>query len=298
MYSVAVVLSFGAFVYFVRILLDVLVRQGFDGRQEPLLAAYDVVNTYPTDPTCFLQGFVMLNSTHFLQSCGLYGKSRVQISDLFGNRVEIYRPPPGVFLEGAAVHDGTLHVLTWKNQFVYSFNVSELGVRAPKITPVSLEGWGLTAVPGRGLVASNGTEFLSFLDERMEVTASCQVQLSSRGGNIPVKYLNHMTYDGNLIYANVYSDFDGKNFLLGIDPEICRVEEVLQLHGLHRDEVEDVANDVFNGAVATGDGKFLVTGKRWGKIYEIRTRKLHASENSDFRALEQILTKPDPFNSP
>ena len=278
---------FASFVFFLAKFLSF-----FDHKpDQPEFFSQTIIKSYPTDPTCFLQGLVLLDSSHLLQSCGMFGESRLQISDFFGQVNEIFRPPKFVFLEGLAISGNSAHVLTWKNRIRYTVSLKG---NNPMKSPYPLEGWGMATRPDEsGFVTSNGTEYLTFFDERMQIKSTCAVLMKTDGRYIPVNYINHLTWSkyDNLIYANIYAYFDEFNYLLGIDSDTCAVIRVLEMRGLHQ-HVQDTRSDVFNGAIALSKDTFLVSGKNWGRIYEIQAQ---LTSIFHINKLVDILLGPNPL---
>lgn len=227
--------------------------------------SYTVVKSHPHSAADFTQGLVFMDDRLY-ESTGLYGRSEVSIKSLESGRVIKRFPlPERYFGEGLAAVDGRLVQLTYQEQtgFVYDRNtlevLQEFRYRG--------EGWGLT-YDGRHLIMSDGSERLYFLDpETYRRRHSLKVtRLGEQVGN-----LNELEYAEGRIYANVWL----RNTVLEIDPASGNVTAEADLSELavrHAVSPEAVLNGI---AYNSRTGTFLVTGKLWPVLYEI---KLHARE--------------------
>ena len=87
-------------------------------------AYYDVVNSYPHDPTSFTQGLLWQNGG-FYESTGLYGQSKLRRLEFPSGRVlKETGLQTDLFGEGLTLVDGRLIQLTWKSHrgFVYDLD--------------------------------------------------------------------------------------------------------------------------------------------------------------------------------
>lgn len=195
------------------------------------------------------------------ESTGLYGGSAVSVKSLDSGRVIRRFPLPQRFFgEGLTAVGDRLVQLTYLEQtgFVYDRDtlqvLQEFHYRG--------EGWGLT-YDGGHLIMSNGSSRLHFLDPATyRKVRSLKV---SRMG-MEIHNLNELEYAEGRIYANVWL----RNVIVEIDPSTGHVTGELDLSELsarHAASPDAVLNGI---AYNSRDRTFLVTGKLWPSIYEIR----------------------------
>ncbi len=112
---------------------------------------------------CFTQGLVF-HKDYLIESCGLFGKSRVQkVDPATGVSLLSRSLPPDIFAEGLVVVGRFAYMLTWKNEIIYIFDVASLDiVKTIPLISSTREGWGLT-FDGQHLVVSDGSHVLTYL---------------------------------------------------------------------------------------------------------------------------------------
>ncbi|HVG21109.1 MAG TPA: glutaminyl-peptide cyclotransferase, partial [Blastocatellia bacterium] len=104
--------------------------------------SYEVVNTYPHDPSAFLQGLVWYDGG-FYESTGLYGESTLRRVEFPSGRVvKKVGLPADLFGEGLALVDDHLVQITWQTRrgFVYDRET----FRLLREFTYDTEGWGIT----------------------------------------------------------------------------------------------------------------------------------------------------------
>ena len=82
---------------------------------------YEVINTYPHDPTAYTQGLIYRDGDLY-EGTGLYGQSSLRKVDLETGEVQqLIELPEQYFGEGITELDGKIFQLTWKEQtgFIY-----------------------------------------------------------------------------------------------------------------------------------------------------------------------------------
>ncbi|MEU8897939.1 glutaminyl-peptide cyclotransferase [Nocardia sp. NPDC048505] len=230
---------------------------GGDG--EPIRLRVEVLNTRAHDPRAFTQGLEVHDGVLY-ESTGLTGASWVRASDLATGAELAHATVPGDFFgEGITRAGSTLWQLTWKERTAYARDPDSLAVRGQ--ATYDGEGWGLCTRAGR-LVMSNGTGTLTFRDPAsFAVTGSVDLR-GYRGAR-----LNELDCapDGS-VYANNYPT----DQILRIDPDSGRVLAVIDARGL-LGPAERADADVLNGiAHLPGTDRFLITGKYWPTIFEVR----------------------------
>ena len=222
---------------------------------------YEVVRTFPHDPTAFTQGLVLRDGV-LLESTGRAPSSirRVRLED--GVVLQKHELAPEFFGEGLTEIDGRLVTLTWTNGVGFVWNAADL-------SPVSRfayagEGWGLTH-DGSRLILSDGSPNLRFLDPAtFAETGRVAVTLNGR----PVRQLNELEWIDGEVWANVWQT----DFIVRIDPASGHVVGIIDLRGLlPAGVVKDPRDDVLNGiAWDAASRRLFVTGKNWPSLFEIK----------------------------
>ncbi|MBH0780557.1 glutaminyl-peptide cyclotransferase [Nocardia bovistercoris] len=244
----------------VTLLVCALAAAGCGGSDEPTpQLRVEVVGTRPHDPKAFTQGLDVLSDVRY-EGTGLSGSSTVRAYDLDSGaelaRVEV---PAPYFGEGVALAGSILWQLTWQNNVAFARDPKTLEVRAQ--VGYEGEGWGLCARP-QGLVMSDGSDTLTFRDP---VTFARTGSVTLRGRRDA--HLNELDCapDGS-VYANDYPS----DRILRVDPDSGAVLGVIDASGLLT-PVERARTDVLNGiAHLPGTDRFLVTGKYWPTVFEVR----------------------------
>lgn len=231
----------------------------FRSDERPPSLQVEIVAVRPHDPTAFTEGLVV-SGDELIEGTGEFGTSRLVVRDLatlaVRRQVEL---PVDVFGEGVAVTASSLWQLTWRNHVAIERDPATLQPR--REVYVAGEGWGLCAQPGR-LVMSDGTSTLTFRNPETFARTGT-VTLDGFAGVA----LNELecTPDG-LVYANSFPT----DTILRIDPESGRVTGTIDASGL-LDANEQAKADVLNGiAHLPGTDRFLLTGKYWPKMFEVR----------------------------
>ncbi len=234
------------------------------GSADPVpLLDWQVVSRRPHDGTAFTQGLQLDPAGRLFESTGLYGESGLREADpVSGQVLRQVELPASWFGEGLALVGEDLVQLTWKagvatRRAADTFELLETYT-------YSGEGWGL-CYDGDRLVMSDGGDRLTFRDaDTFEVTGSIEVTLDGE----PLSRLNELECVEGSVWANVwYSDA-----IVRIDPSDGQVTGLLDLKGViePHPQVADSAA-VLNGiAWDAAAGTFLVTGKRWPELIEIR----------------------------
>jgi glutaminyl-peptide cyclotransferase len=110
---------------------------------------------------------------------------------------------------------------------------------------------------------SEGTEHLIF---RKPATFAVMREVRVLEDGVPIPFLNELECVNGSVYANSWRG----DFIVRIDPATGRVQERIDASGLLTErEAKDA--DVLNGiAYDPADGTFLLTGKRWPKVFRVR----------------------------
>ena len=221
--------------------------------------SYQVLESYPHDPSAFTQGLVLSGGVLY-ESTGLYGESSLRKVDLRTGRViQKLDLEDKYFAEGVTVWRDRIIQLTWKSGVVFVYDAVSL--QRLRTCAYPYEGWGITT-DGEKLIVSDGSEIIRFLDP-LDLSEKQQVRVEVEGRKID--RLNELEYAQGKVYANVWHE----DLIVVIDPESGELFGWIDLGGL--DDPMKGGENVLNGIAYDGeDDTLLVTGKRWHRIYRIK----------------------------
>ncbi|HEX5055071.1 MAG TPA: glutaminyl-peptide cyclotransferase [Gammaproteobacteria bacterium] len=234
------------------------------GSPPPLVRqySYTIVKSHPHSADDFTQGLVFMDGRLY-ESTGLYGRSAVSIKSLdTGGVIKRFPLPDRYFGEGLAAVGERLVQITYRENTGFVYDRAKLQVLQEFSYPG--EGWGL-AYDGVNLIMSDGSARLYFLDPSS--FSRNRILTVSRMGDV-VTNLNELEYARNRIYANVWQ----RNLIVEIDPVTGYVTgevDLTELAQRHTVSPDAVLNGI---AYDSRNDVFLVTGKLWPALYEI---KLH-----------------------
>lgn len=218
-----------------------------------------VIKEYPHSSSAYTQG-LFFHDTKLCESSGGYGTSSFRKLDPV-TCAELFRLDfnSKYFLEGSAVLDGKLYILTWRENFVFVYDFMSMkqlpGISYPR------EGWGLTT-DGQSLIASDGSSTLYFMDKDLRQKRNVTVTMG--GEKVPL--LNELEWIDGRIWANVYTT----EKILIINPSDGVVEGIIDCSGLLPDYLRTSETDVLNGiAQDPSDGAIYLTGKNWPAMFRI-----------------------------
>lgn len=224
------------------------------------------------DNSCFTQGFLFLDANTAIESCGLYGKSKVQVVDFTAYNANKSSPPrvlksaplsPRLFAEGIALAKGELYVLTWQENVVLVIDPYSLAMKRTISYP--LEGWGIEYRNSTdSFLATDGSNNIYHLDPiQLKVFRTVPVICNGRA----INNLNELELVGNDLFANVWLS----NVIYRINPDTGACLSVYVLSGLKKG-----SGDVLNGIASPigiqsrpGSHTFWVTGKLWEYLHRI-----------------------------
>lgn len=220
----------------------------------------EILAEYPHDPRAFTQGLIW-HAGELFESTGRYGSSslrRVRLKD--GKVLDKVSLQPTLFGEGLTRIEDRLIQLTWREQIALVYDHESL--RETERIEYSGEGWGLT-YDGSWLIMSDGTARLTFRDPRsFGVWRRLSVTLEGK----PLELLNELEYAEGFIYANVWNS----SRIVKIDPQSGNVKAVIDAASLPY-KPSAYGEDVLNGIAYIPEKQtFLLTGKLWPVIYEVR----------------------------
>lgn len=225
--------------------------------------SYEVVNSYPHDPTSFTQGILWADGG-FYESTGLYGQSKLRRLEFPSGKVlKQISLDPELFGEGLALIDTRLIQLTWKSHrgLVYEKD----GFRLLQEFNYDTEGWGLT-FDGKNLILSDGSSNLFYLDAQ---TFKPIRKLAITMNGQPVPELNELEFIDGEIWANVWQT----DLILRINPSTGQVTSFLNLKQILSPSDRKGSENVLNGIAYDPEQKrIFITGKLWPRVFEIKLK--------------------------
>lgn len=223
----------------------------------------EVISVRDHDPSAYTQG-LLLHDGSLYESAGKYGGSTLrEVDPATGEVLRSIDIPEAYFAEGLALVDDKLIQLTWQEETAFIYDLATF--EQTGTFDYAGEGWGL-CYDGRFIYMSNGSAFLSVRDpETFELIFS---GLVTAQGSI-VEKLNELECVGDYIYANVYQS----NYIVRIDKTNGVVTAIIDTTDLvpPDERATWTTAEVLNGIVYLPDSDtFLITGKFWPKMYEVR----------------------------
>lgn len=235
----------------------------------PVLLSWDVVGSVPHDTDAWTEGLLLDAQGRLFESTGIVGRTSIREVDRTSGEVRRSASPAapdeGVYGEGLAVAGDHLLQLTWRDGVALAWDpdtFEQLGSHR-----YAGEGWGLCS-DGSRLVMSDGSATLTFRDpETFEATGTVEVTAAGQ----PVTKVNELECVGTDVWANIWET----PYIVRIDAATGAVTGVLDLTGLA--DPDPSATDpgaVLNGiAYDPATDTFLVTGKLWPTLYQIRVAR-------------------------
>ena len=214
-------------------------------------------------PTAFTQGLEIFDGRLY-ESTGAPGDRNSSIRELdraTGEIMNITTFTEDLFAEGLTLVDGRIYQLTWQDGVALVWDPEDL----TELERFDYEGqgWGL-CYNGRVLVMSDGSAELHFRDPVTFERAGNPVLVTLNGEELPS--LNELECVGAEVWANVWQT----DLIVRINVVTGAVEAVADASGIGLPRSED-PDSVLNGiAWDPGTETFLITGKDWPAIYEVR----------------------------
>ncbi|MDH3755973.1 MAG: glutaminyl-peptide cyclotransferase [Acidimicrobiia bacterium] len=218
----------------------------------------EVVGEVPHDPGAFTQGLVVAGDTVY-ESTGR--DSSLRRVDAATGEIELVVPiAEEYFAEGLELVDDRLIQLTWRSNVAFVYDVDTFE-RTGEFSYEG-EGWGL-CLDGDRLVMSDGTSTLTFRDpETFEPVGQVEVTIDGS----PVDRLNELECVDGDVWANVWKT----DAIVRIDPGSGAITAVVDASALAQPFAAD-EGAVLNGIAHNSErDTFLVTGKLWSTMYEVR----------------------------
>ena len=224
------------------------------------VAGFQILASYPHDPSAFTQGLVFDNGELF-EGTGQYGQSRLRQVDLQTGTVQRQlNLPARIFGEGITAWAGEIVQLTWRAQ---------LGFRYDRATftrvgdfPLPGQGWGITH-DNEHWIVSDGTDVLRFLDPATQREVR-RVQVHD--GPHRIQRLNELEFIEGEVWANIWYE----DRLVRISPADGSVLGYVDLSGLWPRNERPDREAVLNGIAYDAAGqRIFVTGKHCPRLYQI-----------------------------
>ncbi|MDE0291685.1 MAG: glutaminyl-peptide cyclotransferase [Candidatus Dadabacteria bacterium] len=227
----------------------------------PSRTTFKVLNSFPHDPTAFTQGLAYRDGFLY-ESTGLYGKSSLRKTDPATGKVLAKTDLPREFFgEGLTIIGDSIYQLTWRSRQGFIYDKESLQQKGS--FTYFTEGWGLTD-DGTQLIMSDGTEKLYFLSPR---NFGITKVLSVKENGSAVTMLNELEYVDGKIYCNIWNSDD----IVVVDSYSGMVERRINLGELRERLSFAHEAGVLNGiAWKSSSRTFLITGKNWSEVFEIR----------------------------
>jgi glutaminyl-peptide cyclotransferase len=228
---------------------------------------YIIVAEYPHDTSAYTQGLEFYNGKLY-EGTGDFATSSLRITDYKTGKVERKHMmgTDSIFGEGITIFKNKIYQLTWKSKIVYVYDANNID-KPVKYFTWPYDGWGLTN-NGTNLIISDGSYKLYFVDpDNFRLMSTISV---TEDGS-PVYNLNELEYIDGFVFANVYQS----DFIVKINPESGFVVGKINLPGIIQkfapgftpEPMEEVLNGI---AYDSATKKFLITGKRWPKMFELK----------------------------
>jgi glutamine cyclotransferase len=219
------------------------------------------VSRRPHDVEAWTQGLQLDEAGRLFESTGLLGYSTLrEVDPRSGLVLRSTALPNDLFGEGLALVGDRLVQLTWRQGTASVWDRESFDLLDSHA--YEGEGWGL-CFDGERLVMSDGSDRLTFRDPAsFEVLGEVAVTLEGQ----PQSSLNELECVDGVVWANVWTT----DHIVRIDPSTGLVTGVLDLAPLAegRDRGRgSVLNGIAYDALA---GTYLVTGKLWPELFEIR----------------------------
>jgi glutaminyl-peptide cyclotransferase len=220
----------------------------------------EVLSVRPHDPAAYTQG-LLLHEEMLYESTGRYGESSLRrVDPRTGQVLQRVDLPPDIFGEGLARHGNRLVQLTYRKQIALVYEIEAFGTLEQ--FSYQGQGWGL-CYDGQHLIMSNGSAMLTARDPATFGVVD-QIYVTTDGR--PLMNLNELECVGDEVYANIYRS----DRIVRIAKDTGKVLAEIDASGL-LSLTERLRADVLNGIAYDPENEtFLITGKLWPKLFEVR----------------------------
>ncbi|PQJ22991.1 glutaminyl-peptide cyclotransferase [Tenacibaculum sp. SG-28] len=236
----------------------------------PSLYQYEIINTYPHDSKAYTQGLEYHNGFLY-ETTGKRGKSTLRkVAIETGEVLQKTALEDRYFGEGMTIFNKQIYWLTWQSRKGFIYNLDTFEEQGEFTYEKSKEGWGLTH-DDTELIKSDGSNKIWFLDP---TTLKEKRNIQAYTNKLALKELNELELINGKLYANYWK----KPLIAIINPKSGIVEGIINLKGLVKEMQKTQRlvdeDDVLNGiAYDAENNRIFVTGKHWGKLFEIKIQK-------------------------
>lgn len=228
---------------------------------------YEIVNTYPHDPTAFTQGLEFHEGILYEGTGGKEGddffSSLRKVELTSGKILKKHDLSRDYFGEGITILGEKIYQVTWREMTAFEYDLNDF--RLLREINYAGQGWGLTN-DGTHLIMSDGTHVIRFMNPADFKTVRTIVVKDDKAK--PVMELNELEMVKGEIWANVWQS----GWILRIDPADGKLLGRVDLNALVNDEQKrNPKADVLNGIAYDKAGdRLFVTGKNWRRLFEIK----------------------------
>ncbi|KAH8739436.1 glutamine cyclotransferase [Cryptosporidium ryanae] len=251
----------------------------------------------------FTQGLTFLNSSVIIESAGLYKGSFIRFVEFPSmNNLKHRILEPDLWGEGAAIYRNNIIQLTWTSGILISYPL-KYNLAKRKLYSIPFVGWGLTSDNNDRLWATTGSDKLleleipDFDSKNENVTIKNEIKLTCLGR--PLFNVNEIEYipATKTIWGNIFLS----NMIVEINPDTGKCLSIAYLGDIYDPKNSkiykhfDISNDVLNG-IAYHDSLekfnnytsskyepiFIVTGKRWPRMYLVKLEELSVNNESTY----------------
>ncbi len=241
---------------------------------KPKVYRFEIVNTYPHDKNAYTQGLEYYNG-YLYETTGRRGKSTLRKVDIeTGEVLQKYNLDEKYFGEGMTIYGDEIFWLTWQYNKGFVFDLETFQQKKEFYYLNSKQGWGLSHNE-KELIKTDGTNKIWFLDPATQKEKrNIQVYALKKS----INKLNEIEYIDSKIYSNYWkTGKEIKPTIAIIDPSSGIVEALIDMKSLRQTILKEQkleSDDVLNGiAYDTKNDRLFVTGKHWGKLFEIKIIK-------------------------
>ncbi len=226
----------------------------------------ELVRSFPHDANAWTQGYVIEDGRIF-ESTGDWEASEStlrEIDPISGETLRSVAIGEPYFSEGIEIVGDEIIMITWQDNTAFVFDKDTFEVQ--RTYTYDGEGWGLCLDDATGpnrLVMSDGSATLTFRDPAtFEITGTLEVAHN----NQDELRLNELECVDGFVYANVWTT----NTIVRIDLATGNIVSAIDASVLKDRELGGAGN-ILNGiAYDERKGTFLLTGKFWPAVFEVR----------------------------
>lgn len=221
---------------------------------------FKIVKIYNIDDDAFIQGIYYKNDFLYI-STGLIPKSSLRKYNLKTQSEDMDLLVPFYFCEGIAEYKNNIYQLTWQDERCLVYDESNF--KKIKEFKYDGEGWGICS-DSNYLYMSNGTSEIKVIDPNTFRTLKTIKTYNEKG--LPLYNLNELELINGDFWVNVWTE----DYIYVIDKNSGMLKNKYDFSLLRNYIKNNPKAEVLNGiAYNPNNGHLFITGKQWGKIFEI-----------------------------